>query len=162
MTGKTPPRLEGRTGEVWKLYVSGWTQESIAQHFGIHQTRVSQIIAGVRALLPEKDRAQIIQEEVEFLGVLRREAMALATSPLPPAFDQKGFPLSDPVTKEVIRDASGRVAAMKLALDVQAQHRKLLGLDQPLKVDATVSHAAAEKAAEMAAAAVARMAEEEG
>lgn len=156
----TPPRLEGRTGEVWKLTVSGWTQEAIGEKFNISQQRVSQIIAAVRALLPEQDRAQIIQDEVEFLGVLRREAMELATSPLPPAFSAKGDILVNPRTREPILDTSGRVAAMKLALDVQAQQRKLLGLDQPLKVDATVSTAAAEKAAEMAAAAVARMTEE--
>lgn len=154
----TPPRLEGRTGEVWKLWVSGWTQEAIAQKYNISQPRVSQIIATVRALIPETDRAELISKEVEFLGVMRREAMELATSPLPPAFDQKGYPLVDPVTKEVIRDASGRVQAMKLAMDAQAHLRKLLGLDQPLKVEASVSAAAADKAAELAAEAAARMA----
>lgn len=156
----TPPRLEGRTGEVWKLAVSGWTQEAIGEKFNISQQRVSQIIAAVRALIPETDRAKLIQDEVEFLGVLRREAMDLATSPLPPAFDQKGNPLLIPGTREYVLDTSGRVAAMKLALDVQKQQRQLLGLDQPLKVEASLSTAARERAAELAAAAVARMAEE--
>lgn len=159
MAGKTPPKLEGRTGEIWSLWVSGWTQEAIAEKYGIHQTRVSQILAAVRATLPEVDRTHLIQRELDFLDTNRRMACELATAPLPPAFDKDGNALRDPRTGEVVQDAAGRVAAVKLALEVQRDMRKLLGLDQPIKVDATVTDAAAVKAAELAAEAAARMAE---
>lgn len=158
MAGKTPPNLEGRTGEIWKLYVAGWTQEAIGEKFGIHQTRVSQILSAVRASIPEVDRTQLLQRELDFLDANRRMAMELATSPLPPAFDQKGNVLIDPQTKEPVLDSAGRVAAVKLALEAQRDMRKLLGLDQPLKVDATVTDAAAVRAAELAAEAAAYVA----
>jgi DNA-binding transcriptional regulator LsrR (DeoR family) len=161
VAGKTPPKLEGRTGEVWKLHVAGWSQEAIGEKYGISQQRVSQLLAAVRAQLPEVDRAELIRRELEFLDDNRRMLAELAMAPLPPAFDQKGGILWDPTTKEMVRDASGRVAAIKAGLDVQQQMRKLLGLDQPLKVDATVTDAAAVKAAELAAEAAARMTAED-
>jgi DNA-binding transcriptional regulator LsrR (DeoR family) len=152
------PKLEGRTGELWRLYVSGWTQEAMAEKFGISQPRVSQILAAVRAQIPEVDRTELIRRELDFLDANRRMLTDLAVAPLPPAFDQKGGILWDPETKQMVRDATGRVAAIKAGLDVQQQMRKLLGLDQPLKVDATVTDAAAVKAAELAAEAAAYMA----
>lgn len=162
MAGKTPPKLEGRTGEVWRLYVAGWTQQAIAEKYEIHQTRVSQIIAGVRALIPETDRTALIQRELEFLDTNRAMLMELAVADLPPAFNKDGDILYDDKGNPV-RDITGRVTAIKAGLDVQQQMRKLLGLDQPLKIDATVSEAAVLRATELAAEAAARMvAEEEG
>lgn len=155
------PKMEGRTGEIWRLYVAGMTQEAIGEKFGISQVRVSQIIAATRAQIPEVDRTQLIQRELDLLDTSRLMALELATAPLPPAFDQKGNVLIDPGTKKPVLDATGRVAAVKLALETQRDMRKLLGLDQPLKVDATVTDAAAVKAAELAAAAAARMLEDQ-
>lgn len=155
------PKLEGRNGEIWKLYVAGWTQEALAEKYNLTQGRIAQIIAAVRAQIPETDRAHLVQRELEMLDTARRMALELALAPLPPAFDQKGGVLYDPTTKEIVRDATGRVQAVKLALETQRDMRKLLGLDQPLKVDATVTDAAALKAAELAAEAAARMVEED-
>lgn len=158
MAGKTPPNLEGRTGEVWRLHVAGWTQEAIGEKYGISQQRVSQILAAVRAQIPEVDRTQLIARELELLDTSRRMALELATAPLPPAFDQKGNALTDPRTGQVVLDSAGRVTAVKLALETQRDMRKLLGLDQPIKVDATVTDAAAVRAAELAADAAAYVA----
>lgn len=157
MAGKTPPNLEGRTGEVWRLHVAGWTQEAIGEKYGISQQRVSQILAAVRAQIPEVDRTELVRRELDWLDENRRMLTELAVSDLPPAFDQKGNVLVDPRTGQVVLDAAGRVQAIKAGLDVQQQMRKLLGLDQPLKIDATVTDAAAVKAAELAAEAAARM-----
>ncbi len=151
------PKLEGRNGEIWKLYVQGWTQEAIAEKYNLTQGRIAQIIAAVRATIPETDRAHLIQRELELLDTARVMALELALSPLPPAFDKDGNALRDPESKAIVRDATGRVQAVKLALETQRDMRKLLGLDQPLKVDATVTDAAAIKAAELAAEAAARM-----
>jgi len=137
--------------------VAGWTQEALAEKYDISQQRISAIISAVRAQIPETDRVQLIQREVEHLDNMRRAAAELAVMPLPPAFDQKGNPLIDPRTRQPVLDIGGRASAIKLGLDVQKNLRQLLGLDQPLKVDATVSDAAATKAAELAAAAAARM-----
>lgn len=151
------PKLEGRTGEIWRLHVAGWTQEAMAQKFGISQPRVSQIISAVRAQIPEVDRAALVQRELDFLDTNRAMLAELAVADLPPAFDQKGNILRDD-KGNVVRDAATRVTAIKAGLDVQAQMRKLLGLDQPLKVDATVTDAAAVRAAELAAEAAAYVA----
>lgn len=155
--GGQSPKLESRTGEIWKLWVAGWTQEAIGEKYGISQVRVSQILAAVRATIPETDRTELIRRELELLDTMRTKAMELVLAPLPPAFDKDGNALIDPVTRELVRDATGRVAAVKLTLETQRDMRKLLGLDQPLKVDATVTDAAAIKAAELAAEAAARM-----
>lgn len=155
------PKLEGRTGEVWRLYVAGWTQQAIGEKYDISQVRVSQILASVRALIPETDRTQLIQRELEFLDDNRRMLAELAMMDLPPAFNKDGNILADEHGIPV-RDITGRVTAIKAGLDVQKQMRQLLGLDQPIKVDATVSEAAVLRATELAAEAAARMVAEEG
>lgn len=155
--GNPHPKLEGRNGDIWRAYCNGATQEALAEKYGISQPRVAQIIAAVRAMIPEVDRTALVQQELDFLAANRHMAMELALADLPPAFDQKGNVLRDD-RGNVVRDTAGRVAAVKLALETQRDMRKLLGLDQPLKVDATVTDAAALRAAELAADAAAYMA----
>jgi hypothetical protein len=134
------------------------TQEALAEKYNLTQGRIAQIVAAVRAQIPETDRAALIQRELDLMDMNRLALMELAMAPLPPAFDQKGNVLIDPGTKKPVLDITGRVTAIKAAQEVQRDLRKLLGLDQPLKVDATVTDAAAIKAAELAAEAAAYMA----
>ena len=49
MAGNSKQRLEGRTGQVWQLYVDGHTQQAIAERFGVSQSRISNIIQEARA-----------------------------------------------------------------------------------------------------------------
>lgn len=150
------PRLEGRTGQIWKMTVMGKTQEAIAEHFGIDQSRVSQIIAEVRAAIPPLDKEALVQREIDFLETIRDRTEDLALMELPPAFSQKGEMLVDRNGNPVL-DTAGRVSALKLHLDIQARLAKMVGLEAPTKVDATVTDAVAQAVAAKAAAAAARL-----
>lgn len=116
MAGNKTPRLDGRTGQVWQLYIDGHTQHAIAERFGISQSNVSRILAEVRAGIPQQTREEIVRERVEQLAKFR---MVLA---------------------EAAND--GDPQAIQMALKVQEREAKLLGLDSAVKqeVDATVRY----------------------
>lgn len=116
MAGNKTERLEGRTGQVWQLYIDGHTQQAIAERFGISQSHVSKILAEVRASIPQQTRDEIVRERVEQLAKFR---MVLA---------------------EAAND--GDPQAIQMALKVQEREAKLLGLDSAVKqeVDATVQY----------------------
>lgn len=116
MAGNKTERLEGRTGQVWQLYIDGHTQQAIAERFGISQSNVSNILAEVRASIPSRSREEIVRERVEQLSKFRVVLAEAANS--------------------------GDPQAIQLALKVQEREAKLLGLDNPVKteVDATVRY----------------------
>lgn len=116
MAGNKTERLEGRTGQVWQLYIDGNTQQAIAERFDISQSHVSKILAEVRASIPQQTRDEIVRERVEQLAKFR---MVLA---------------------EAAND--GDPQAIQMALKVQEREAKLLGLDSAVKqeVDATVQY----------------------
>lgn len=147
--------LEGRNGQIWRDWVCGKTQEAIGAEYGISQSRVAQVIAQVRATIPPADRALMVTREVDFLDHARTVFVKLAQAPLPPAFDTKGGVLVDPSTKEIVRDATGRVSALKAALETQTRLAKLLGLDAPVKAEISLDTLAQDAANQLAADAVA-------
>lgn len=144
-----PDRLEGRTGAIWRAYCSGRTQESLAEEHGIHQTRVSQIVAAVRAQLPQEDLADRRARHLETLDAMRVAALELASAPLAPAYSN-GRMMEDQDGRPIL-DAAPRLAALKHAAAFMDREAKLLGLDAAQKVDVTVSEQA--KRAQEAAAA---------
>lgn len=95
-----PERLEGRNGEVWRLYLEGHTQEAIAERFGLTQQRVSQIIEQVRESIPEVARVAAALLDLERLDLL-------LTGVMPPALD------GDPkATAAVLRILERRAKAL--------------------------------------------------
>lgn len=129
-------RLDGRTGAIWTAHTSGATQEAIAATHGISQQRVSQILADVRAQIPEEDRADLVRREVDLLDRLRREVLELWDAPPKPAYsngrmmvDEDGLP---------IPDHSARLAAVDRAVRLHERLSKLVGLDAAQKTEATV------------------------
>lgn len=149
-------RIEGRNGRIWQGFLSGKTQDALAEEFGLSQARVSQIISEVRAGIGETKKEELFQREMDFIDSLRTQAMELVTAPLPPAFSQKGYPLVDE-NGQVVRDASGRLNAMKMAVALHERVSKLTGLDAPVKADLTITEAAEEAARARAAEAMARI-----
>lgn len=132
------PRLEGRNGAVWRRHViDGLTQEAVAQEFGLSQTRVSQIVAQVRASIPEADRAELVTDSLELLRELQTtalEVMRLAAAPVTVGKD--GDLLRDPENgMALVRDHSGRLNALKAALAVNESVRRLLGADAAKGLD---------------------------
>jgi hypothetical protein len=145
--------LTGRTGDIWRAYLSGETQEQIAKQHGIGQQRVSQILSAIRESIPETDRAHLVQRESEFLDQLRVEALRLvARDPIPAYSNGKPILMPDGTTAE---DHSGRLAALDRAVRLHERLSKLLGLDAPAKADVSLVGAEREAATEAASAALA-------
>jgi transcriptional regulator with XRE-family HTH domain len=71
-------RLDGRNGQVWRAYVGGATQESIAAEHGVSQQRVSQILAEVREVIPADARSDALLLDLERLDRVLAAFMPLA------------------------------------------------------------------------------------
>lgn len=167
-----PPRrrieaddLTGRTGRIWRAYVSGATQEAIAREHGITQGRVSRILSEIRDSIPDADRAHLVQREADFLDQMRRVVLDLVDRPPIPAYSNGKPILMEDGT--VAEDHSGRIAAWDRALKAHERLSKLLGLEAAAKTDVTMSvdvdnavveRIKAERAARLAAAEAARQA----
>lgn len=143
--------LEGRAGAIWRAWVGGKSQEAIGLEYGITQGRVAQIIGAVRASIPPAQRSELVQREVEFLDYARTVFMDLVHAAPPPAFDTKGQALVDPRTGQHVLDMTGKVAALKAAVETQSRLSKLLGLDAPVRAEITVDALAQETAERLAA-----------
>lgn len=113
-------------------------QTAIAERLDISQQRVSQIIAQERRNLTNGDRQALIEREIAFLDHLRQMAMQVAEGKAVPVTAGKdGDILYDPEDNAVVRDHSGRLAAIARAQATSQDLRRLLGLDQPVKTEVT-------------------------
>jgi hypothetical protein len=134
-------RLEGRNGKVWRRHViHGWTQERCAEHFKISQQYVSEIIATVRASIPAADRAELITASIELIHEVKRQALEIADmAGAPVAVGKDGSLLYDPDSSAVVRDYSGRLRALDMALKADDVLAKRLGLDAASKTESTAT-----------------------
>lgn len=137
----TPIRLEGRNGEVWRKHVIyGWTQERVAEHFGIGQQRVSEIIAMVRASIPEDSKADLVRASMDLINEVKARALEIADMiPAPVVAGKDGDPVMDPETGTWVRDYSGRLRALETALKADDTLAKRLGLDAASKIESTAT-----------------------
>lgn len=103
------PRLDGRNGEVWERYIAGWTQQQIADEYGICHQRVSQILAEIRAEIGETDKAAEALRSAEALNAIRARLLPSALA--------------------------GDTGAVSAYLAADKRRAALLGLDQPSRVD---------------------------
>jgi hypothetical protein len=136
-----PERLEGRDGDIWRRYtLYSWTQEKIAAHYGISRERVSDILQRVRASLPETDRAELINASMELIHEVKARALEIADmAGAPVAVGKDGIVLLDPNTGEPVRDYSGRLRALDMALKADDVLAKRLGLDAAQKTESTAT-----------------------
>ncbi len=133
-------RLEGRNGVIWRKYITGWTQERLAEEYGIHQTRVSQIIQQVRDSIPEDTRQALVLESVDMLRELMAGAVEVwQMAPVPVTVGKDGDILRDPESGDVVRDHGGRLRALETALKVQESIRRLVGADAAKGLDVNVT-----------------------
>lgn len=152
------PGMEGRNGAIWRGYCNGKTQEALAEEHGLSQQRISQIIAAIQASIPEVDKAKAFQRELDFLDTLRGMSMEIANMPAAPVTAGKdGDIVRDPETGAVVRDYSGKLAAMDRAVKMHERYAKLLGLEAPTKVDLSVQEQNQQAAQAAAADALARL-----
>lgn len=152
-------RLLDRNGKIWLEYCAGRTQEHLAAKYDISTGRVSQIIAQVRSSLPETKRAEEIQRSLDMLRELRAGAVEIyELAPAPVFVGKDGDVARDPDNGEVVRDYSGKLRALESAVKVDESIRKLLGLDEPKRLDIGGEAAEAAAAVRLAEEARARLA----
>lgn len=126
--------LEGRNGVIWRGHtIYRKTQEALAEEHGISQARVSQIIAQVKASIPDHDREQMRQESIELYAELTRRALEIVDLVPAPIYVGKDGSIAYDDDGAVVRDYSGRLRAMETAAKMDAELRKLMGLDAATK-----------------------------
>lgn len=141
MSGSAPGQgeeaaLEGRNGEIWQDYtVRRMSQERIAAKHGISQQSVSRIIREVREKIPAVDLEEMRLKSVELYSDLIRRAMDIVDLAPAPVFVGKEGSIAYDENGSVVRDYSGRIAAMRAAGDMEKEIRKLYGLDAAEKIE---------------------------
>src|SRR5688572_7411287 len=101
----TNARLAGRNGEVWKAYIRGEVQVSIAERFELTPARVSQIIKADKASIPEEDKADLRQMAAELYTAWLLETAKLVDADPIPAYSN-GRPIIGK-DGQVVEDHSG-------------------------------------------------------
>lgn len=138
---KMNPQYEGRNGQIWKMFVSGYTQEAIAEELGLSQSGISRILKAVRESLSEPDRLELRQIHIEQLGVLTQLSARLTNLKPSPAFSTSGKPLEytdENGVERYVEDYTAILNGAKLALSIQERAAKLMGLDAPAKSEVTI------------------------
>lgn len=130
-----------RNKEIIQLYTKhAWNQPRIAEHFGISQQRVSQIIQAYRIAQGPINKGEVIAQAADILDHLASMAVEVAnTTPPPVTAGKDGVVVRDPETGNVVRDHSGRLQAMQTAKALLERKSRLLGLDSATKVETTGS-----------------------
>lgn len=157
--GKKDERLEGRDGEIWRLYCTGRTQESLANQFGVSQSRVAQILKDVRAMIPAPDRDEARLRMLEVLDHLGAKFSAVAEKSPHLKYNNKGDIMVSADGTPALDHSEQRDAA-KLVLEAQKRAAAMLGLDAPSKVEHSVDQVALEAARRLAGDVVAELDQE--
>jgi len=150
------PRLEGRNGAIYQAYILGTTQEELAERHSISQPQVSEIIAQVRASIPEEDLAAARTDHLDVLRRLTTVAAEIMDTPAAQAYSN-GRPMFNEDGTPIL-DHGARLAALDRIVKISERASRVLGLDAPVKADVTVSEQADRVAEAAAAEALARMA----
>jgi predicted XRE-type DNA-binding protein len=134
-------RLMGRNLDIYRLHmVQRWPQERIAEHYGITQSTVSHAIKRVRESMDdttiEKVRARSLELHADLIDRLYR---ILAMEAPPVTAGKDGFVVTDPDTGKTVRDYSTHLAAMRDALRIDIETRRLMGADAATKTESTAS-----------------------
>ena len=150
------PDILERNSRIWREYCRGASQRDLGLKYKLGQQHISAIIKQVRDTIPMEDRLTLIQREVAYFEQLRNEVMELWYMPAAPVTSGRdGKIVLDPVTKEPVRDHSGRLAAVHAAEKLSGRMHRLLGLDAAIRVDInggeeeSAKRAAAEAIAEL-------------
>lgn len=133
-------RLDGRNGLIWECYaVKGWTQERIAEQYGMSQMAVSTILDQVRKSIPAPDRSDLISKSVELIHDLQARAYEIIEMIPAPVFVGKDGTIAYDENGKVVRDYTGQIRAMEFAVKCSDTLAKRLGLDAASKTESTMS-----------------------
>lgn len=72
-----------RTAEIWRMWSFGYSQDEIADHFGLTQGRISQIISGLRDAMPRQSAEEAVEEAL----AAYREMIRVAFKSLQPGVE---------------------------------------------------------------------------
>jgi DNA-binding CsgD family transcriptional regulator len=135
------PQLTQREREVWDLYTGKQMRTTkIAEELGISFQRVSAIVAQCRAKMPPVDRTEMRRRLIDLKEDVIERALSLAALEGAPVVAGKdGDIVRDPVDQSVVRDHSGRMQALKLALEASRELRRLEGLDAATKTETSAT-----------------------
>lgn len=124
-----------RNDEIMRMVAQGKTRRTIAEHFGMGMSTVSEIVTRERAKHPV-DKPSEIEAQVAILDDLVEQAAAVARLRAAPVTAGKdGFIVMDPEDHTVVRDHSGRLTAMSTVKALLERKAKLLGLDSATKTE---------------------------
>lgn len=131
------PRLMGRNGAIWREYVRGATQEALAEKYDLSQQHVGEIIKTVSDSIPERERRDLIKEEVDLFRELRDRVLAEVwdAKAAPVTAGKDGDIVHDPESGGIVRDHTGRLAGLDRAIKISERMHKLLGLEAAMKLD---------------------------
>lgn len=140
----TPNELDGvasrlalRNEAIWRSYCNMARQVDIAAQYGLSQQQVSDIIAGIRASIPEEDKDERRLRYTEQLDWITAElAVLAAAAPLPAYSNGRPILMADGVT--IGEDHSHRVTAMKELRATQERASKMIGLEAKVEAGLTV------------------------
>jgi translation initiation factor 2 alpha subunit (eIF-2alpha) len=126
-----------RDQEIYRrVKVYGWTQGRTAQHFGLSQPRVSEIISMMETRgLP--DAAALRQASYERLMEIQARQLEISLlKGAPVTAGKDGDVVYDPETNEVVRDYGAILKALADAVRTDSELAKRFGLDAATKVEA--------------------------
>lgn len=128
-------RTDEISREMWELYVRGFTQQKIADQYGMTQQAVSDRLRVYRVSIPDEELDQKRRQHLDQAAAWAHGLLLLAEKEGAPVTSGKdGLVVVDPETGEIVRDYSLRIQAGREARAWQEREAKLLGLDKPTKV----------------------------
>lgn len=135
-----PAERRKRDAEIWRLYAAGWTLVRLGEKFGLAISRISEIITRERGKYSIIDKALKREELNAQLDDLRASAQELVDAEPAPMFRGTEPVVDRDEHGEIVKryeDHSGRLAAMRALVDIQARQAKMLGVDAPDKLETT-------------------------
>lgn len=124
-----------RAGEYAK-WIQGWTQQRIAEHYGISQTTVSEDLRLHRQSITPQTREEMQADHLKELRWLREQmAELIRKEGAPVTAGKDGDIVKDPETGDVVRDFGLRLSATDRWIKIIEREAKQLGTDAAAKVE---------------------------
>jgi hypothetical protein len=129
-------KLAERRAAEWELYCRGWTMPQIAREYSLDVSTISDDLKVYRKALPQQVREQMIERHHTTLADITRRLDELSRLAAPPVTaGAQGLVVYDPETRQIVRDYSGQITALRELRTTLAQEAKLAGLNAADKVE---------------------------
>lgn len=121
---------------IWHQYaIQRLSPTDIGRKLGMTQQQVMPVIRRIASAMEAEERELARKRSADFYNELIRRAYEVANlRAAPVAVGKDGEILRDPENDdEIVRDYTVQLNALKLAGSLEAENRKLLGLDEPTR-----------------------------